>query len=670
MKLLFLGLFILIIMMNLIIKYLNIKHKENFNILEGLDSMGQSDMLKSQDQYYDVRSKGSGSGILIPKKGMSNWLYMDDANKLKNKNSGLSLDESSVDKKITQCAKLTSCGDLENSDCGYCNSTRSFAYGDANGPSDTVCPDGPGGIKQWSKSSEECNKIKEKTICKNVKDCGDLYGDAEKLCGYCPTSGESVAMKKVGNKYVPKYSDDTCNSKSGLILGSKCAAFAKEHPCITPYHESGKHNVDCLKKLWKNSGCKREKPYGSTFEYLSNILLKPYKIIGEEMKKTYENTFSNKYDVAKSESILCYNNSNNLKPCDEKYKSIKFGTEMVPKDCYKKKFIEAGCTKEGKGWNDIQNYYNLSNILKKVRKNEIYKNVSNDNYLDTIKNIENIATNGSSGTPDLYNLKKLAAQECYGKIPPPPPPIKIGDNVTIKKGDYTLDGIVMEDKVDKIGVLWLKILQNNTIKIDRKNLDMEKQKKYFGWPSIPATSSLYKVGDELGYVRKRNVFVKKRCDSLKSECKLSCNDLINENRIKYPKPRDCIVGQYGKWGPCSKSCGGGIQKKTRPILYEAKYWGNPCPKLSLTRMCNMQSCVDPNFREKPKYPGGSIRLKRYHYGCPAQTFYKNGSYWKGSNRNLIPRGNELFCCTNTWCSARRGGWFYRFNKNHNQLEYK
>ena len=86
----------------------------------------------------------------------------------------------------------------------------------------------------------------------------------------------------------------------------------------------------------------------------------------------------------------------------------------------------------------------------------------------------------------------------------------------------------MEDKVDKIGVLWLKILQNNTIKIDRKNLDMEKQKKYFGWPSIPATSSLYKVGDELGYVRKRNVFVKKRCDSLKSECKLSCNDLINQ----------------------------------------------------------------------------------------------------------------------------------------------
>ena len=75
MKLLFLGLFILIIVINLIIKYLNIKNKEGFTVKskQEVNVEKQLQMLNEQDKYYDIRSKGAGSGILIPKKGMSNW---------------------------------------------------------------------------------------------------------------------------------------------------------------------------------------------------------------------------------------------------------------------------------------------------------------------------------------------------------------------------------------------------------------------------------------------------------------------------------------------------------------------------------------------------------------------------------------------------------------------
>ena len=69
MKLLFLGLFILIIVINLIIKYLNIKNKEGFTVnLKEVNVEKQLQMLNEQDKYYDIRSKGAGSGILIPKK--------------------------------------------------------------------------------------------------------------------------------------------------------------------------------------------------------------------------------------------------------------------------------------------------------------------------------------------------------------------------------------------------------------------------------------------------------------------------------------------------------------------------------------------------------------------------------------------------------------------------
>lgn len=673
MKLLFLGSIILIILLFVSIKYLNIKNKEGIsNINKSDTSDKQSNMLRGQHDYYKIRSKGAGTGILTVDDNMSKWKMLDRNKNLKTIYSDFGLEQSIMDKRVQDCSKLNSCGDLENSNCGYCASTKTFSTGDKNGPSNTVCPKGEGGMNMWSKTSTECSKIKERSMCGKIKSCGDLYGDAENVCGYCPTSGRIMPMKKVGNKLVPKFSEDTCTSSKGLVKGSDCQKFAKDHPCITPYHESGSHSKACIKKLWKNSGCTREKPMGSTFEHLVKVLKKPYKQIGDEMKNIYNKTFGNNYDEAKHNSILCYNNTNNLNPCDAKYSKKINGIDVYPNDCYKIKFLESGCDKNGKGWKDIQNNL-IKQVLTGKHKTNIYggKMSTMPEYTSKLKKINDTALKGSSGSSSLYEIKKNAANECYGKIPPPPPPIKVGDRVSYEKSNLKFEGIVTRKSGSKLGVLWVLIKDRirNTIIKDRKNTSINDQRKFFGWPTIKATNSNYSVGDVYGFVLERDVIAIDRCGTAKSKCKMSCRDIVNDIKVKYPMPRDCIVGSYGSWGKCTKYCGGGTQVRTRPILYKAKYGGADCPALSQTRVCNTHTCTNPNFDERNKYTGPNIVLKQNRYGCPKQTFYKKGWYWEGKNRKLIPRGDRYYCCTNTWCSRWRGGWFSHFAKTDGILEH-
>ena len=39
---------------------------------------------------------------------------------------------------------------------------------------------------------------------------------------------------------------------------------------------------------------------------------------------------------------------------------------------------------------------------------------------------------------------------------------------------------------------------------------------------------------------------------------------------------DCIWGTFDEWGVCSKPCGNGTMSRTREIIKEANYGGNPC----------------------------------------------------------------------------------------------
>ena len=88
-------------------------------------------------------------------------------------------------------------------------------------------------------------------------------------------------------KFVPKFSDDTCSYEKGLVIGDQCLQLAKDNPCITPYINTGPQSDDCLRKLWRNSGCTGEKPYNKTFTQLN-------KDIGNIKNKTF-NIFYKKY---------------------------------------------------------------------------------------------------------------------------------------------------------------------------------------------------------------------------------------------------------------------------------------------------------------------------------------------------------------------------------------
>lgn len=55
-------------------------------------------------------------------------------------------------------------------------------------------------------------------------------------------------------------------------------------------------------------------------------------------------------------------------------------------------------------------------------------------------------------------------------------------------------------------------------------------------------------------------------------------------------PIDCKVSRYGIWTACTKSCGTGFQSRGRTIDIPAQYGGKQCPLLSQTRACNTHAC--------------------------------------------------------------------------------
>jgi hypothetical protein len=56
-------------------------------------------------------------------------------------------------------------------------------------------------------------------------------------------------------------------------------------------------------------------------------------------------------------------------------------------------------------------------------------------------------------------------------------------------------------------------------------------------------------------------------------------------------PRDCVVSEWGTWGYCSLTCGGGgKQTKTRSVITTALYGGKACPDLAESMPCNDGEC--------------------------------------------------------------------------------
>jgi len=72
----------------------------------------------------------------------------------------------------------------------------------------------------------------------------------------------------------------------------------------------------------------------------------------------------------------------------------------------------------------------------------------------------------------------------------------------------------------------------------------------------------------------------------------------NDFRIKYlckkfddrPNPVSCLVSGWGGWGACNKSCGNGLQYRSRSVTRNAAYGGAGCPSLSESKSCKIKEC--------------------------------------------------------------------------------
>ena len=53
---------------------------------------------------------------------------------------------------------------------------------------------------------------------------------------------------------------------------------------------------------------------------------------------------------------------------------------------------------------------------------------------------------------------------------------------------------------------------------------------------------------------------------------------------------DCKVSDWSEYGNCSKTCGGGVKKRTRTVIRQKEYNGADCPVLEESAPCNTQDC--------------------------------------------------------------------------------
>jgi hypothetical protein len=73
-----------------------------------------------------------------------------------------------------------------------------------------------------------------------------------------------------------------------------------------------------------------------------------------------------------------------------------------------------------------------------------------------------------------------------------------------------------------------------------------------------------------------------------------CKDFVLDDvQACNTHPCDCKVGDWMDWEPCSKYCGSGIQKATKSIISQPDRGGKACPppaEITKTKTCNLRAC--------------------------------------------------------------------------------
>lgn len=65
---------------------------------------------------------------------------------------------------------------------------------------------------------------------------------------------------------------------------------------------------------------------------------------------------------------------------------------------------------------------------------------------------------------------------------------------------------------------------------------------------------------------------------------------LPEQACLIPCPQDCIVSEFSAWSQCSKTCGSGLQHRTRHVVAPPQFGGSGCPNLTEFQVCQAGPC--------------------------------------------------------------------------------
>ena len=73
----------------------------------------------------------------------------------------------------------------------------------------------------------------------------------------------------------------------------------------------------------------------------------------------------------------------------------------------------------------------------------------------------------------------------------------------------------------------------------------------------------------------------------------ACPDLSEVQQCEgYKCTQDCIVSAFTQWTTCTRSCGGGTKDRSRSVQHPAAWGGQACPRLAEKEVCNAQRCPE------------------------------------------------------------------------------
>jgi hypothetical protein len=121
-----------------------------------------------------------------------------------------------------------------------------------------------------------------------------------------------------------------------------------------------------------------------------------------------------------------------------------------------------------------------------------------------------------------------------------------------------------------------------------------KQEQLCNTDKCPIDCVLSAFGEYTECSKKCNTGVQYRTRKIISNAKYAgkpCQSLFDQKKCNtHLCAVDCKLAAWGSWGKCSTTCGGGLKIRSRDVIHVAKHGGKPCGKTELTASCAETAC--------------------------------------------------------------------------------